>query len=58
MSETRGLQLSPVTLIQIGGLRPLQSAVVAVSVPLLFVIALMTAGLWKSLNQDTTLIEE
>lgn len=46
------LGLLPITLIQIGGLRPLQSAVVAVSVPLLIVIALMTAGLWKSLNQD------
>ena len=40
----------PITLIQIGGLRPLQSAVVAVSVPLLLVLALMTAALWKSLK--------
>ncbi len=46
------LGLLPITLIQIGGLRPLQSAVVAVSVPLLVVIALMTAGLWKSLQED------
>lgn len=41
----------PITLIQIGGLRPLQSAVVAVSVPLLVVIGLTTAGLWKSLQE-------
>lgn len=46
------LGLLPITLIQIGGLRPLQSAVVAVSVPLLLVVALMTAGLWKSLHAD------
>lgn len=46
------LGLLPITLIQIGGLRPLQSAVVAVSVPLLLVVALMTAGLWKSLHED------
>ncbi len=46
------LGLLPITLIQIGGLRPLQSAVVAVSVPLLVVVALMTAGLWKSLHED------
>jgi BCCT family betaine/carnitine transporter len=42
----------PITLIQIGGLRPLQSAVVAVSVPLLGVVILMTVALWKSLHQD------
>jgi BCCT family betaine/carnitine transporter len=46
------LGLLPITLIQIGGLRPLQSAVVAVSVPLLAVVAIMTAGLWKSLHED------
>lgn len=46
------LGMLPITLIQIGGLRPLQSAVVAVSVPLLGVIALMTAGLWRSLHED------
>ncbi len=46
------LGLLPITLIQIGGLRPLQSAVVAVSVPLLVVVAMMTVGLWKSLHDD------
>lgn len=46
------LGLLPITLIQIGGLRPLQSAVVAVSVPLLVVVAVMTVGLWKSLHED------
>ena len=46
------LGLLPITLIQIGGLRPLQSAVVAVSVPLLAVVGLMTAALWKSLHED------
>lgn len=40
----------PITLIQIGGLRPLQSAVVVVSVPLLMVLGLMTAALWKGLK--------
>ncbi len=49
------LGLLPITLIQIGGLRPLQSAVVAVSVPLLFVVALMTAGLFRSLHEDEDL---
>ncbi|MEQ9450731.1 MAG: BCCT family transporter [Pseudomonadales bacterium] len=46
------LGLLPITLIQIGGLRPLQSAVVAVSVPLLLVTTMMTVGLWKSLHED------
>jgi BCCT family betaine/carnitine transporter len=46
------LGLLPITLIQIGGLRPLQSAVVVVSVPLLVVVGLMTVGLWKSLHED------
>ena len=47
------LGLLPITLIYIGGLRPLQSAVVAVSLPLLGVIMLMTAALMKSLREDT-----
>ncbi len=49
------LGLLPITLIQIGGLRPLQSAVVAVSVPLLVVVGMMTVGLWKSLHEDEVL---
>jgi BCCT family betaine/carnitine transporter len=52
------LGLLPITLIQIGGLRPLQSAVVAVSVPLLVVVAVMTAGLWKSLHDDEAAARE
>lgn len=49
------LGLLPITLIQIGGLRPLQSAVVVVSVPLLVVVGIMTVGLWKSLHEDEAL---
>ncbi len=41
----------PITLIYIGGLRPLQSAVVVVSVPLLVVIGLMTVALWRDLRR-------
>ncbi len=47
------LGMVPITLIYIGGLRPLQSAVVAVSLPLLLVVMLMTWGLLRSLRQDT-----
>ena len=46
------LGLLPITLIYIGGLRPLQSAVVAVSLPLLLVVLLMTVALVKSLSED------
>ena len=42
----------PFTPIYIGGLRSLQSAVVAVSVPLLFVVVVMSVGLMKSLMAD------
>ena len=48
----------PITLIQIGGLRPLQSAVVAVSVPLLIVIGLMTLALWRSLKAHESTFPE
>ena len=42
----------PITLIYIGGLRSLQSAVVAVSVPLLVVVVVMAFALMKSLRDD------
>jgi BCCT family betaine/carnitine transporter len=45
------LGLLPITLIGMGGLRPLQSAVTLASVPLLFVLALMCWGLWRSLSR-------
>ena len=43
----------PITLIYVGGLRPLQSAVVAVSVPLMLVVVAMTISFWLCLRQDT-----
>ena len=46
------LGLLPITLIRIGGLSPLQSAVTVVSVPLLLVIVLMTAALIRCLRHD------
>ena len=46
------LGLLPITLIYIGGLRPLQSAVVAVSLPLLIIVLMMSAALIKSLWED------
>ena len=42
----------PITLIYIGGLRSLQSVVVAVSVPLLLVVVVMSVALMKSLMAD------
>ncbi len=44
------LGLLPITLIYMGGLRPLQSAVTLASVPLLVVFLLMTWVLWRDLN--------
>ena len=46
------LGLLPITLIRIGGLSPLQSAVTVVSVPLLLVILLMTGALIRCLKRD------
>jgi betaine/carnitine transporter, BCCT family len=46
------LGLLPTTLIFMGGLRPLQSAVTLASVPLLIVMGLMSWSLWRSLSQD------
>ena len=40
----------PITLIYMGGLRPLQSAVTLASVPLLLILALATYGLWRDLD--------
>ena len=47
------LGLLPITLVYLGGLKPLQSAVTLVSVPLFAVIVLLTASLYKSLRADT-----
>ena len=44
------LGLLPITLIYLGGLRPLQSAVVLASVPLYGVMILLSLSLWKSIN--------
>ncbi len=44
------LGLLPITLIQMGGLRPLQSAVILASVPLLLVFLIMAWVLWQSLR--------
>ena len=47
------LGLLPITLVYLGGLKPLQSAVTLVSVPLFAVIVLLTVSLYKSLRADT-----
>ena len=44
------LGLLPITLVAMGGLRPLQSAVTLASVPLLIVLCLMSWGLWRGLT--------
>lgn len=49
------LGLLPITLVYLGGLKPLQSAVTLVSVPLFAVIVLLTLSLYKSLRADTPL---
>ena len=49
------LGLLPITLVYLGGLKPLQSAVTLVSVPLFAVIVLLTLSLYKSLRADTSL---
>ena len=46
------LGLLPITLVYLGGLKPLQSAVTLVSVPLFAVIVLLTLSLFKSLRED------
>lgn len=47
------LGLLPITLIYMGGLRPLQSAVTVASVPLLVILVVMTWVLWRNLvRQD------
>ena len=45
------LGILPITLIYLGGLRSLQSAMVIISVPLLLVLIVLTLGLFKSLKQ-------
>ncbi|MEM7097482.1 MAG: BCCT family transporter [Pseudomonadota bacterium] len=46
------LGLLPITLIYMGGLRPLQSAVTLASVPLLIVFLVMSWVLWRELKQS------
>ena len=41
----------PITLIYMGGLKPLQSAVTLASVPLLFIFAIMAWVLWRELHK-------
>jgi len=45
------LGILPITLIYLGGLRSLQSAMVIISVPLLVVLIVLTAALFRGLNQ-------
>ncbi|MEM7077366.1 MAG: BCCT family transporter [Pseudomonadota bacterium] len=45
------LGILPITLVYMGGLRPLQSAVTLASVPLLVVMFLMSYALWRALQQ-------
>ena len=47
------LGLLPIALLNIGGLRPLQSAVTLASVPLLIVFVLLGLSLWLSLKERT-----
>ncbi|MDG2277071.1 MAG: BCCT family transporter, partial [Pseudomonadales bacterium] len=52
------LGLLPITLIYMGGLRPLQSAVTIASVPLLIVLCVSTYALSKNLKQDAQAVSE
>ena len=45
------LGVLPITLVYLGGLEPLKSAVTLVSVPLYAVIVLLTLSMWKSIKQ-------
>ena len=45
------LGILPITLIYLGGLRSLQSAMVIISVPLLIVLMILTAALFKGLRR-------
>ena len=47
------LGILPITLIYLGGLRSLQSAMVIISVPLLVVLVLLTVSLFKGLRANT-----
>lgn len=44
------LGLLPITLVYMGGLKPLQSAVTLASVPLYVVTVILTISLWRSIN--------
>jgi len=48
-----GLGLLPVVLIFVGGLKAVQSAVLVVSLPVLFIGVFMTVSLFRSLRDDT-----
>ncbi len=52
------LGLLPITLIYMGGLRPLQSAVTIASVPLLIVLCVSTYALSKNLKNDAQAVSE
>ena len=45
------LGVLPITLVYLGGLEPLKSAVTLISVPLYAVIVLLTLSMWKSIKQ-------
>jgi BCCT family betaine/carnitine transporter len=45
------LGVLPITLVYLGGLEPLKSAVTLVSVPLYAVIVVLTLSMWKSIKQ-------
>ncbi len=52
------LGVLPISLIYVGGLKPLQSAVTLTSVPLFFVTILLAMSIWKSLREaDETVFE-
>jgi choline-glycine betaine transporter len=42
--------LLPITLVYMGGLKPLQSAVTLASVPLFMVTVVLTISLWRSIH--------
>jgi BCCT family betaine/carnitine transporter len=44
------LGLLPITLVYMGGLKPLQSAVTLASVPLYAVTVILTISLWRSIH--------
>jgi BCCT family betaine/carnitine transporter len=51
------LGLLPITLVYMGGLKPLQSAVTLASVPLYLVTLTMSIGLWRSIRAAEAVAE-